>query len=78
MQQTCTLPLHVPAGQQESTLQPSTAAIAGESPAPCSSIPQWIWEESNDAVKAYAVFFGWLALGTLPQVQSLAGSAGRW
>src|SRR6476620_9792756 len=35
----------------------------------------WRWEESSDAVKAYGVFFGVLALGLIPALQ--VGSSQR-
>jgi nitrate reductase NapE component len=30
-----------------------------------------VWEDSNDAVRAYAVFFLWLALGSWPALQEV-------
>lgn len=41
-------------------------------PPPCCSRfqqPIWRWEESSDAVRSYAVFFGILLAGMLPGVQ---------
>ncbi len=31
--------------------------------------PIWRWEESNDAVRSYAIFFGILAAGLIPALQ---------
>lgn len=46
--------------------RPNAAAEDTKSISKANKKPEWQWEESEDAVKAYAVLAGLLALGALP------------
>jgi hypothetical protein len=53
-----------PTVQASGSAAAATAAVAAPAQA-------WVWEDSNDAVRAYAVFFLWLALGSWPALQEV-------
>jgi hypothetical protein len=46
---------------------PAPAPAPAAAPPP--QAPEWRWEESDDAVRAYGIFLGVLAAGNLPMLQ---------
>ncbi|WIA37495.1 hypothetical protein OEZ86_014409 [Tetradesmus obliquus] len=59
-----------PSSSVQATAAGAAAAAAAAAPVAAPAQP-WVWEDSNDAVRAYAVFFLWLALGSWPALQEV-------